>query len=78
MPITEIVDQADLRAKALPIDGYRGLHQPMRLALNSGSLRMHGMIAVNICFGVRLQQPSAFNYARARGENAKMPDDFET
>ena len=78
MLVAEIIDKANRRAKTLPIDGYRGLHEPMRLALNSGSLRTHGMIAVNICFGVGLQQPSAVNYTRARGQNPKMPDDFET
>ena len=46
MLVAEIIDKANRRAKTLPIDGYRGLYEPMRFGLNSGSLRTHGMIAI--------------------------------
>jgi hypothetical protein len=78
MFVAEIIDKANLRAKALPIRRDRGLYEPMRLSLNSRSLRAHGIIAVNICFGVRLQQASAINYAGANEQKPEMPpEDFE-
>jgi hypothetical protein len=55
MLVAEIIDKANLRAKALPIGRDRGLYEPMRFGLNSGSLRTHGMIAIQIRFSVRLQ-----------------------
>jgi|GEM_PF-3389831 len=78
MLVAEVIHKANLRAKALSIIRHRGLYEPMHFGLNSGSLRMHGMIAVQIAFSVRLQQPFPINYARARGQEPKMPsDDFE-
>jgi hypothetical protein len=79
MFVAGIIDEANLRAKAPPIGRGRRLYEPFRRSLNSRSLRKHGMVAVNTCFGVRLQPTSVINYVRANRHKPEMPpEDFET